>query len=176
MHLNICMNIVWWNGPSQQQWLHIPRQQLEIGCNFIEQHRSVDHVCAFDRQCVDLIAEQAGVQYWTRRRCVGGHFQLLDSVYPYYDSGMMALVLAIESSTEPVYVIGCDWANTNASMYDSQYTWRRHQPAKLNPEKVRAINRMAAKHPIVMVHDNLGNIFGADVARIGPKRFRELCD
>ena len=30
---------VWFNGPSARDLYHVKRQPLEIGCNFIEQHR-----------------------------------------------------------------------------------------------------------------------------------------
>jgi hypothetical protein len=167
--------VVFFNGPSVRQFLDIPRQPLEIGCNFIEQHRDVDHVCAFDQQCVDLIQPQPGVRYWTRSRCRTETWQDVKSGVPYYDSGTLALVVASQVCDGRIYVVGCDWGESNGSIYDRLYTWRRHQPGKQSTEKVRIIQRLAREHELVFVHERHKAQFGADVKWIGPKRFLELC-
>ena len=80
--LNNSMNIVWWNGPSFRHTMHIPPQEMEIGCNFIQNHRPVRHVCAFDRQCVERIKNKPDVKFWTRASVVNDrypHFKHLPS-------------------------------------------------------------------------------------------------
>lgn len=165
--------IVWFNGPSVRQFLDIPRQPLEIGCNFIEQHREVDHVCAFDQQCVDLIEPQPDVNYWTRRRCENAHFRTPDTKQAYYDSGTLALRIA-EQVADRICVLGCDWGESNGSIYDARYKWRDHQPGKQTKEKLKIIHCIAQERDLVFVHERHKSYFGAEVKWIGPKRFLEL--
>ncbi len=166
--------MVWFNGPSVRQFLDIPRQPLEIGCNFIEQHRSVDHVCAYDRQCVALIEPQEGVQYWTRRACERDHFRYHRSDINYYDSGTLALNVAMNLIRTPVYVLGCDWGESNGSIYDEQYTWRDHQPGKQTNAKMKLIEQINRRVQLIFVHERSKGYFGNDVAWMTPERFLQL--
>ena len=165
------MNIVWFNGPSARAFHHIPAQSLEIGCNFILNHRYVHHVCAYDQQCVDRIPLKDGVQYWTRRRCQNTQFNLVDSTIPYYDSGTLALVLANTLTAEPIYLLGCDWGQTNASVYDKLYVWRQHQPVKTTNEKFKVLRQVAQQQELYIVHETHQTEFGADIKWLGPKQF-----
>lgn len=165
--------IVWWNGPSVRQFLDIPNQPLEIGCNFIEQHRDVQHVCAFDQQCVDLIEPQPGVRYWTRRRCENEQFLAPDTDQAYHDSGTLALRVA-ERLADTIVVVGCDWGESNGSIYDSEYTWRDHQPGKQTKDKLKIIHSIAQQRELIFVHERHKPYFGAEVKWMGPKRFLEL--
>lgn len=141
--LNIFMNIVWFNGPSATDLHHIPPQQLEIGCNFIQQHRPVHHVCAYDQDVITRVKTQPQVCYWTRRQMVREPFRLTPSDVEYSCSGTMALRLAVHLALKEIYVIGCDWEHTNHSLYDSVYTWRRHLPRKFTIARRKTLEATA---------------------------------
>ena len=167
--------LCWFNGPSARQFWDIDPFPIEIGCNFIEQRRSVQHVCAFDQQCVDLIQAQQHVHYWTRPRCVNGHFRAPETTEPYHDSGTLALRVA-HGLADHVYVLGCDWGESDGSVFDDQYTWRAHQPGKQSNAKLKIIHTMAKQEhkTLTFVHERPKAYFGAEVKWIGPKRFLEL--
>jgi len=145
------MNIVWFNGPSATDLHHISAQALEIGCNFIEQHRPVHHVCAYDRQVLETIKPQADVQYWTRRVMDHVNFKHVEYQHQIFCSGTLAMSLALQLKLDHVYVIGCDWQQTNASVYDSLYTWRNYQPKKNSIPRGKLLEQLHKKMPITVV-------------------------
>jgi len=147
--------VVWFNGPSARELHSIPRQPLEIGCNFIEQHRDVDHVCAYDRQVIDILAKRPdpGVQYWTRRAMARGGFNFFDSTHQCWDSGTLAVVLAHHMGMTGIHVVGCDWHHTNDSIFDQSYTWRRHKPKKASLAKYKLLERLHPHMRITIVTD-----------------------
>ena len=136
------MNIVWFNGPSVRQFLQVPRQDLEIGCNFIERLRSVDHVCAYDRQVIDRLQVAPPTKYWTRPAIKNTGWETPDSKLRAFDSGTLGLVLAHALGLDHVYVLGCDWHTTNESVFDAVYDWRNYQPAKASLPKAKLIERI----------------------------------
>ena len=143
--------IVWFNGPSATDLHHIPRQHTEIGCNFIEQHRSVHHVCAYDSPVLEAIQPKMDVQYWTRAQMVREPFRLTPSDVAYSCSGTMALRLAVHLGLSEIYVIGCDWEHTNHSLYDSAYTWRKYFPRKFTMARRRTLEATAQSLRVNMV-------------------------
>jgi len=134
--------VVWFNGPSARQFWHIPRQSLEIGCNFIEQHRDVDHVCAYDRQCIERIQQRPGVKYWTRHAMRTVSWSAPESQHQPFDSGTLAVVLAHQLGVKSIHIMGCDWQHTNESVFDSAYTWRNYQPRKASLPKQKLLERI----------------------------------
>ena len=152
-HLNNSMNIVWFNGPSAKVLHTIPLQQLEIGCNFIEKHRPVHHVCAYDRQVLEAIKPKADVQYWTRRVMSQPNFKHVEYKHEIFCSGTLAMSLARQLQLDHVYIIGCDWQHTNASVYDNLYTWRNFQPKKNSIPRRKLLERMHTQMPITVVTD-----------------------
>lgn len=151
--LNINMNLCWFNGPSARQFLHIPRQSFEIGCNFIEQHRPVDHVCAYDRQCLERIKPRPERQYWTRNALSHPGWKCTDSQHRSFDSGTLAMIVAHTLGLEHIYLIGCDWQHTNASIYDQLYEWRNYQPKKASLPKQKLLERLHSTMSITIVTD-----------------------
>jgi hypothetical protein len=75
-----------------------------------------------------------------------------------------------------VYVLGCDWGESDGSVFDDQYTWRAHQPGKQSNAKLKIIHTMAKQEhkTLTFVHERPKAYFGAEVKWIGPKRFLEL--
>lgn len=156
---------VWFNGPSVRQFLDIPRQPLEIGCNFIEQHRSVDHVCAYDRPVIDRLTKRGldqRVRYWTRRHYTTEHFKLVpidDFGFRHgagFDSGTLALSLALTLGCTEITLLGFDWHLTNDSIYDHRYTWRNGQrPVKFTLAKKNFIEDLGREMRINIVHDKV---------------------
>jgi len=145
--------VVWFNGPSASDLHHIARQPLEIGCNFIEQHRAVDHVCAYDQDVISRLPATTGVSYWTRRNMVTQRFRLVPSEVKYSCSGTMAVRLARHLGARRIYVIGCDWEHTNASIYDSEYSWREHQPRKYTLARRGTMVETARDTELVLITD-----------------------
>ena len=120
--------IVWLNGPSRQQIIKtLPRQNIEVGCNYILNDRQVDHVCCFDQPMMKRLEQQPDVKYWTRNyyakpnkwnnvKPIHGKFKV-DA----QNSGILAIQLAhnlTDRKNENIYVLGCDWGLTKHSVYD----------------------------------------------------------
>lgn len=157
--------MVWFNGPSVRQFLDMPRQSLEIGCNFIEQHRDVDHVCAYDRPVIDRLTKRGlnqHVNYWTRRHYSTEHFKMVPiERFGFrhgagFDSGTLALSLALTFGCESVTLLGFDWHITNDSIYDPKYTWRNGQrPIKFTLAKKKFIEDLGKEIEIKIVHDTV---------------------
>ena len=168
------MKIVWFNGPSMKQFLDIPLQDVEVGCNFIRSLRSVHHVCAFDQQVVDRIEQEKNVSYWTRTRCLIHGFKTPESKWPSYDSGTLALNLASVISEDPIYLLGFDWSETDESIFNELYTWRKHNPTKASSPKTKLIMNIATTNNIIVVHKNKKDFLGAGIEWIGPNEFRDL--
>ena len=175
------MNIVWWNGPSRTQFDHIPRQQLEVGCNFIAKHRTVDHVCAYDRQVIDLIQPQPNTQYWTRRNYAQGVWQLTPAPLRLatwknqagFCSGTLALAVALNHGAEHIHIIGMDWQETNASVYDKEYTWRGYTPTKHSNDKLKFLRHVSEQVQVTIVHDRPRS-FGDKITWVSGKEFLKL--
>jgi len=166
------MNVVFFNGPSVRQFLNMPRQRLEIGCNFIEQHRAVHHVCAYDQQVIQRLNRQLNpnVQYWTRRSFSDGTWRLVPAEmrvgefrhHVGFCSGTLALALAHHMGCDHVYLLGCDWQVTNASVFDDRYHWRQHQPNKTSRHKLKFLHTLGDLMRITVVHDEPRELAGVE--------------
>jgi hypothetical protein len=65
----------------------------------------------------------------------------------------MAIRLACHLAVERIYVIGCDWEHTNASIYDSAYTWRHQLPRKYTLARRETLVKTARETELVLVSD-----------------------
>lgn len=117
------MTIVWFNGPSQDPLISVlPKRHFEIGCNFIQQIRSVDAVCVYDLEIMDKIKLQDSITYYTRPEGQrAGYTVIDDSVLNSTNSGLLALWVAVNHTQDPIYIIGCDWGITDKSCQDIFY-------------------------------------------------------
>ena len=115
--------IIWFNGPSRDKLINrLPRQPLEIGCNYIQDVRDVDVVCAFDYKVVEDIKILPHIRYYTRPDAFNANWNKID--HPYTsggNSGLLACVVASEMPKESIYIIGCDWGLTDNSSDDHIY-------------------------------------------------------
>jgi hypothetical protein len=171
---------VWFNGPSVRQFLDIPRQPLEIGCNFIEQHRNVDHVCAYDGPVIKALNDRLtdGVQYWTRRNFVSDRWQQVSAPIDHgewrhhtgFCSGTLALALAVSLGSKTITLMGLDWLDTNESIYDSKYEWRKRQPTKHSNHKLNFLRTVSEIVHLQVIHSNPRQ-FGDRIEWIDPKCF-----
>ena len=174
-HLNTSMTTatVFFNGPSVQRFYHIRPQPMEIGCNFILDHRPVHHVCAYDQPTINSIGADTlpGVRYWTRRTYAAGAWRTFQSTITHkrhhhvmgYCSGTMAMVLALQLGATAITLLGCDWTITNNSIYDNKYTWRAFPPTKHNKEKFKLFAMLSELVPVTVVHDTPREILGEHV-------------
>ena len=147
------MNIVWFNGPSAKPLHNIPLQDVEIGCNFIENNRAVHHVCAYDRQVLQAIKPKTDVRYWTRSVMSQPGFEYVKHKHQIFCSGTLALSLAHYLQLDHIYLLGCDWLETNASVYDHLYTWRNYQPKKNSIPRRKLLEQLHVQMPITVVTD-----------------------
>ena len=174
---------VFWNGPSVKQFYNIKPQELEIGCNFILDHRKVNHVCCYDQPVMKIIekAPLKDVQYWTRRQFGGPFWTAFKSNINHkkfrniagYCSGTLALVLAVHLGAKKIDLLGCDWSLTNASVYDKKYTWRAFQPNKTSKDKFKLFCILSELVDIRIVHDDARDILGEHVVWQTPKDYLE---
>jgi len=172
---------VWWNGPSVKQFYNIAPQPMEIGCNFIQDHRHVHHVCAYDQPTIKSIGgdTRPDVQYWTRRMYQQGPWRTFRSTVSHkrqrhiagYCSGTMALVLAIQQGVAEIDLLGCDWTITNDSVYDDKYTWRKYAPTKHNREKFNLFEMLSELVAITVVHDQPRAVLGPHVRYVDTKDY-----
>ena len=177
---------VFWNGPSVKQFYHIPPQPLEIGCNFILDHRLVHHVCAYDMPTINSLGDRThvDVKYWTRRMYASGVWQIFKSTVNHerhrningYCSGTMALVLALQLGATAIDLLGCDWTITNNSIYDEKYTWRAFPPTKHNKEKFKLFEMLSDIVPITVVHAQPREILGNHVHWCKPEDYLAKTD
>lgn len=149
--------LVWFNGPTSLD-LHnkIPPQPQEIGCNYILQHRAVNHVVAMDRALRPSITIQPNVQYYG----CNGHKQLphwQEVLYTTLDqpqnSGLLAVRLAMNLKFKPIYVLGCDWGANDQSIFDAKYGNQRRISKMTNPGR-KLLERWGREHDIVLVGSN----------------------
>ena len=157
---------IWFNGPSAVPLHNIPQHDLEIGCNFILKHRRVNHVCAYDQQVIDQIKKKIGfdpdVQYWTRRNYATDKFKTFDVSNLKkintlgFDSGTLAINLALYLDCTGIYLFGFDWHLTNESIYDKKYVWRNGmKPIKFTAQKKDFLEQVGEKIQLNIVHDQV---------------------
>ena len=149
--------LVWFNGPSSLD-LHksIPPQTQEIGCNYIRQHRPVNHVVVFDTVLRPNINIDPGVTYYG----CNGHKQLphwQEVLYTTLDqphnSGLLAVRLAMKLLFETIYILGCDWGSSNQSIFDNRYN-KSQQIDKMSNDGRKLLERWAREKGIILVGPN----------------------
>lgn len=115
--------IIWFNGPSRDKLIKtLPRQPIEIGCNYIQEVRDVDHVCAFDIKVVGDIKMKPNTQYHTRHEGQFPGWQIVDNhLTSGGNSGLLACCVASTIAKDKIYIIGCDWGLTDNSSDDHIY-------------------------------------------------------
>ena len=115
--------LIWFIGPSRDKLIdQLPRQSIEIGCNYIESIRPVDHVCAFDIDVVAKIKCHKNVEYHTRPQATQPGWNIItDTITDGGNSGVLACYVASQLPKEPIYIIGCDWGLTDDSSDDHIY-------------------------------------------------------
>ena len=95
---------------------------MEIGCNYIQEVRDVDHVCAFDIKVVEDIKIKSNTQYHTRPEGQFPGWKIIDNAFTSGgNSGLIACCLASMIATDKIYIIGCDWGLTDNSSDDHIY-------------------------------------------------------
>ena len=149
--------IVWFNGPSQKELLHIPIQTDEIGCNYIRQIRKVNHVVCYDAEVVNNIEIEDGVNYYTRVHWASLPIwkPIANSYGTGINSGLLAIILAQNISKETIYVIGCDWGVQKQSVF----TYAKGSKLRKYNNGMRDVMfELAKQSPIVVVNDNVPDV------------------
>jgi hypothetical protein len=116
--------IIWFNGPSRDKLINrLPRQPVEIGCNYITDVRDVDVVCAFDIKVVEDIKMLPDVKYYTRPDAFTPSWHKIeDQIVSGGNSGVLACLVATKFfNPRKIYIIGCDWGLTDDSSDDHIY-------------------------------------------------------
>ena len=149
--------LVWFNGPSSKN-LHttIPQQSNEIGCNYIRQHRPVNHVVVFDRALRLTINIDPAVTY---HGCNGQkqlpHWQevLYTTLDQPHNSGLLAVRLAMNLNFGTIYILGCDWGHSNQSIFDHRYN-KSQQIDKMTNDGRKFLERWGREKDIILVGNN----------------------
>ena len=132
--------IVFFNNPEvKEQSRLLPKKHTEIGCNYFNQIRTMDHICAYDPHTAGLIPQNSPqTQYWTRNgnRSTSWNELCCPIVYNPQDSGTMAILLAIKLGAKDIYILGCGWGKTNQSIFDHLYN---------NPKNVQKVSNLKIK-------------------------------
>lgn len=152
--VNITMTIAWFNGPSQDPLISVlPKRHFEVGCNFIERVRSVDAVCVYDQQVIPKIKTKPTTRYYTRPDAQTPGWQVIDDpVLNSTNSGLLALWLAVQESTDPIFIIGCDWGLTDRSCQDLWYG-KGYSTRKYTNSIKRKVSKILAGRPCSVVTD-----------------------
>jgi hypothetical protein len=157
--------IIWFNHPDVKSLAKtLPKQGIEIGCNFFYRVRSVDHICAFDWRTRDKITADTKdtknffFTFWTRNGFKTTQFD--EVVTPLrlqpVDSGTMAIYLAIKYlKAKQVTVLGCGWHRPETtSLFDDCYSHRKDASKVSNPKlKLLRTYQDEFKTPIRFVAD-----------------------
>ena len=133
------MIICWFNGPSQKHLAEtLPRQNIEIGCNYIERIRPMDAVAAFDIDVVKRLEITDNVKYYTRSDAYSRPpwKVIINHTVSGGNSGLLACwVAANEYPAQPIYIIGCDWGITDASTFNHIYGHRSSRKYTIHSKK-----------------------------------------
>ena len=148
--------IVWLNGPSRQSLIKtLPKQHIEIGCNYIRNDRPVDHVVCYDKPMMDALEREQGVAYWTR------NYYAKPGVWNYVpangtdpqNSGVLAIQLAHNLSHKNIYIIGLDWGITKETSYDYSHIRRAKKLPKHTNHCIKHLETFNRNNNIFVVHD-----------------------
>ena len=152
--------IIWFNGPSRDKLIHtLPQQKLEIGCNYIEQVRAVDVVCAFDPEVVHNIKTQPARLYYTRPDAQYPNWiTVRDTLIGGGNSGVIACWVArkMAVANEKIYIIGCDWGLTDNSSDDHIYNKGTQRKFTNNIKKT--IEKLLQGFNVVAVNDKIPDV------------------
>lgn len=117
----------------------------EFGCNFMYEWRSVDHTVCYDHQVIRRIPITAPTRLWCKRSHTRPHWHPVPQPFinqHVSDSGLLAVDLAMSMGSEMTWIVGCDWAVTDASIQDQSYDFRGYQPAKYTPIKDKWLSQL----------------------------------
>jgi hypothetical protein len=146
--------VIWFNGPSQKDLVEtLPRQQIEIGCNYIEKFRPVDAVAAFDIGVVEKIKMKENVQYYTRSDSQMPNWNIIvNQIVSGGNSGVLACWVAVEKyPKQPVYILGCDWGINDNSSFD--YIYKTGPKTKYTTHSKKKIENLFKNWEVYVVHD-----------------------
>ncbi len=143
------VTLIWFNGPSMKKWLHVPKQEIEIGCNYILRDRPVDHVVCYDWQMLNNIKPTDGVTRWCRDGFAQQYKGWKEIPLPQHrkpeQSGTLAVTLAVDHlKPEHIIIIGCDWGLSTQSVYD--YGIGRRSVIKHTNHQSRVLERLSEQH------------------------------
>jgi len=147
--------LVFFNGPSLNHYMSLPKRFTEIGCNYIESIRpSVDHIVCYDPEMRDKIPQSQGKKYWCKN---GNRSETWGEIcYPMIDtpqcSGTLAVRLALQLGFTTIWVLGCDWGHSDQSVFQDRY--RSQSAKKYSNSKVRQMDRWMKDKDIRIVSDN----------------------
>jgi len=147
-------SIVFFSGPSAINLVDvIPYGHFtEIGCNHFDDFRSVDHIVAYDRPMVQSIQPKPNCQYWTQGKWLRSGWHQVTHKNPHQgDSGQLAVALAQQLDSEKIYIIGCDWGVSDASIQQHHYAFRGWRPPKYTNIKDKWLSQLDQSN-IVWVH------------------------
>lgn len=146
--------ICWFNGPSAHNLIHtLPRQDVEVGCNHIEQIRPMDAVCAFDVEVVAQLPRTPNTQYYTRAAAQQPNWNIIvNDIVSGGNSGILACwVAANRFPRDTIYIIGCDWGITDHSQFDHIY--QKGATRKYTNNSKKKIARLFNGHQAFVVND-----------------------
>ena len=148
--------IVWFNGPSRDQFLNIKKQPIEIGCNYILRDRDVHHVVCYDWQMLDKIEKDDAHTYWCRDGMAAQYPGWKEIPAPFQrrpeQSGTLAVTLAVDIlKVTDICIVGLDWGISTQSVYD--YGAGRNGTKKHTVGQVRILQKLAERADIKIVAD-----------------------
>jgi len=145
--------IVWFNGLSSQKFIKtLPKQNIEIGTNYITNLRNVNCVCAYDTDVVLKIKTLPNVKYYTVPHGQTPGWQVIrDTRVQGTNSGILALYLAVQQN-ETVYIIGCDWGINEKSTQDEYYK-KDYYPRKYTNNIKRRMSELCKNKNVFVVND-----------------------
>lgn len=131
---NISKSLVILNGPSRQGFLQRLGSELRIGCNYADLDSDLDHCVVIDRMTVVSMIDRLkdSVTYWVRKDPLPlpprGTWRSFPA--PGIDSGSLAVRIALELVTGPVYVVGADGVLLQDHRTQFEYSHRRLPPTR----------------------------------------------
>ena len=119
----------------------------EYGCNWMHQWRAVDHTVSYDYQVISRMAATTHKR-WCPKKFSRPTWRPVPQPYineGVGDSGQLAIELAQRHGAEHIWVIGCDWGVTDASVQDQCYEdFRGYQPPKFTDAKHKWLSQLDA--------------------------------
>jgi len=132
---------------------------VEIGCNYIQQIRPVDAVCAFDIEVVQNTRTEPSTLYYTRADAHMAGWRLVDNhIVSGANSGILACWVAVNEFNYDgdIYIIGCDWGLTDHSRFDTVYG--KGATRKYNNNSKKKMQRLFERHSVFVVNDQTPDV------------------